>query len=398
MQTSTAPDSATPNPATPGTPTTTAPAPKKKYFFFKRIFASVRFLLFYVVLAGIAMEALPIKDFILSKAASPWLLVGVIPLFLVLGIFFIFPSRKDSSGVGFVFDIEALIVVVSGLATVIVAGTVALITLAAPTILILGLILSAIYSFYFYRIIKQALYIRTENEKMTERYGELLEVDREKSNFITVTSHQLRTPLTEIRWSLEALLLKKLDSESHQIVQKSSTGINRLVGIVNDMMSAGAVAAVLEKSSFPITPLIETAIQELSALASQKQVQVSFSRPPDDITIQADRDKIKLIVKNIIDNAIRYSPKKSVEISVSTEGENVNIKIKDMGEGIPSEEYDTIFKKFFRGKRALLLEPDGSGVGLYTAQSVIKKHGGKISFVSSPGQGTTFIITLPKEQ
>lgn len=381
----------------PAAPSTAAPAPKKKYSFFKRIFASVRFLLFYIVLAGIALETLPIKDFLFSSSATPWLFVGVIPLLMVLGIFFIFPARRDSSKVEFIFDIESLIVVVSGLATVIAAGTITLITLAAPTVLILGLILAAIYSFYFYRIIRQALLIRAENEKMTEQYGELLEVDREKSNFITVTSHQLRTPLTEIRWSLESLLLKKLDTDSHQAIQKASNGINRLIGIVNDMMSAGTVAAVLEKSSFPLTPLIDTVVQELTNLANKKEVQVSFSRPPDEITLNGDREKIKLIVKNIIDNAIRYSPKKTVEITVSTEGKNVNIKIKDTGEGIPPEEYDTIFKKFFRGKQALKLEPDGSGVGLYTAQSIAKKHDGKISFVSSPGQGTTFIVTLPKE-
>jgi len=110
----------------------------------------------------------------------------------------------------------------------------------------------------------------------------------------------------------------------------------------------------------------------------------------------ADQEKVGLVIQNLLENAIKYTPEEgTIQISLGQEKNNILFKIKDSGVGIPQDQQNRIFTKFFRGSNVMRLETDGSGLGLYTAKNIIDAHKGKIWFESQEGQGTTFYFTLP---
>ena len=144
--------------------------------------------------------------------------------------------------------------------------------------------------------------------------------------------------------------------------------------------------------------LIEEVIGELSRLAEEKTVLVSFTPLKSDVAVHANRDKLKIAVRNIIDNAIRYSPNGSVKVDLQIEGGQAKIRIEDTGIGISQDDYGSIFSRFFRGENAIKLQPDGTGMGLYTAKNLIEEEGGAITFFSNKNKGSIFIINFPFEE
>lgn len=256
-----------------------------------------------------------------------------------------------------------------------------------------------IYTFYINRIIRETLLQKYEKEETKRKYGELLEIDRAKSDFIAITSHQLRTPLTEVKWALSSIEEKqKLSAEAHSNIEKSKASIDRLVNIVNKMLVAPSLErpeAIFKKEAVYVKKLIEEIAEELAGFAKGKNVEVALVPLQSDLTIRADREKIKIALGNIIDNAIRYSPGKRVTVSSRKEGNEAIITVEDTGMGISPQDKDRIFTKFFRGKNAALLEPNETGIGLFISKTIVDKHGGTISFVSTLDQGTTFTVSLP---
>lgn len=299
------------------------------------------------------------------------------------------------------FDLEATAAVAIGLVTI---GLLALLTLSAadgpPGSVSLGLFLIAyvgLYTFYIYRIIKETLRQKYEKEQTKRKYGELLEIDKAKTDFITVTSHQLRTPLTETRWALDSIAKKaEIPEEMRSIVERGRQSVERLISIVNEMLKVPVLEhpeTELKKERILLHELLKEIAEEFRGLAQQKRVSLSLST--EKIEVAADREKIKVAIENIVDNAIRYSPGKTVSVSASRDNESAIIVVRDSGIGISPENQDRLFTKFFRGKNAVLLEPNESGIGLFIAKTIVEKHFGSIQFSSVLGQGTTFTITLP---
>ncbi|MBI2637306.1 MAG: HAMP domain-containing histidine kinase [Candidatus Sungbacteria bacterium] len=257
-----------------------------------------------------------------------------------------------------------------------------------------------IYAYTIFRIIKDTLNSQEENELIRKQYGQLLKIDREKSDFITITSHQLRTPLTAIRWALdEASQAPELADATRTSIQEGLDNISRLTKVVDEMFKAqeleNQAQTPLKKEPLNITALIEEIIDGAQPLMKEKGVSLTFNRPDRELMGFGDREKLKTAIKVVIDNAVRYSPNGTAVVSLRTESSHANIRVEDSGIGITAEEASFIFTRFFRGKNALLVQPDGSGIGLYTARNIIERHGGDISFFSQPNKGTIFIISLP---
>jgi len=233
------------------------------------------------------------------------------------------------------------------------------------------------------------------------------EVDRMKTEFVSLASHQLRTPLTSIKWYAELLLTdeakNKLEGEKKDFVQEIHNGNERMINLVNDLLNVSRIETgnkfVIEKKDTDIVEIITQAIQEQEVLAKQKNIQiVCENKPQGTVIISADGEKIKQVFQNFISNAVKYSSEGSVITIGCSEDKDTHIfSVKDQGVGIPKDQQDRIFEKFFRASNVLLTEAEGTGLGLYIAKSIIEGHGGKIWFESEEKKGTTFYISLPKK-
>ncbi|MBI2121861.1 MAG: HAMP domain-containing histidine kinase [Candidatus Sungbacteria bacterium] len=364
----------------------------------KRFWALLRLIIFGGIIIISAATLLPIGELINSLSA-PFLIGGFLITIMVLGGVAFLIMAPGNSAISSSLDIESIAVVVLGMLSLVALFIITLFAESSSPVTIFGLILMAIYTIYVYRLLHETNRGRQANETLRQKYGELLQFDKEKSDFITVTSHQLRTPLTEVRWALDSALMDKaLPENSRFILQKCKQSVARLAGIVDDMFRARAFELTdsqLKKVPVDATSLIREILEGLELLSHQKETDVLFEPPETAVTFDADRAKIRIALENVIDNAIRYSPKGRVRITLRAEAKNAIARVEDSGIGIPPTEQNMIFTKFFRAKNALLLQPDGSGIGLYAAKTIVERHGGSVNFVSEPGKGTIFLITLP---
>ena len=255
----------------------------------------------------------------------------------------------------------------------------------------------------------RALYAKDLELKIAQK--QLATLEQAKSKFISVTTHQLRTPLSAIKWTFNMMLsgqLGQIDEEQKKFLQKGYESIQRMITIVNNLLNVDNIDALRSDYSFTtvqIEDMIESISFEFTAQLESKEIQFRIIKPNNPLPpISVDPTKIRMVIENLLDNAIKYTPKKgSVVVTIKDDrlnsvNPNVEIEVKDSGIGIPQEEQDKIFHKFFRATNAVSLEPDGSGIGLYISKDIVKKHNGSIWFESIPSKGTSFHFTLPLSQ
>ena len=224
---------------------------------------------------------------------------------------------------------------------------------------------------------------------------------RSKSEFITVASHQLRTPLTGASWALEGLEKETLTPEQKELADTAAGAVTRLLKVVNDLLDI----AKIEEGKFgyqfqeiSIISFLEEQLSGADPIAKQYQVKVYFEKPQEDIKITADPAKLGLALSNLLDNAIKYNiPNGEVTVKVAKipNKQYIEITIKDTGIGIPSDAIESVFKKFYRGENATKIAVEGSGLGMYIAKNIVKRHGGDIKAESTLNRGTTISIILP---
>jgi len=225
-----------------------------------------------------------------------------------------------------------------------------------------------------------------------------------KTDFVTVAAHQLRTPTSAIKWSLQVLLeedLGKLNKEQKKVLEKTYETNEKVIHLVNDLLNVAEIeeGKYLSKMVlFNIEELVQEIIKDLKEQITEKKISLILEKPEEQLPqIMLDVEKMKIAIKNILDNAIKYTLSKGkVLVSLKRESEkNIIIQIQDTGVGIPFEEQDKIFTKFFRGSNIKKIDTEGTGLGLYIAKNIIEAHKGSIWFESEEGRGTTFYITLP---
>lgn len=227
------------------------------------------------------------------------------------------------------------------------------------------------------------------------------QLDALNSSFVSTASHQIRTPLTGIRWGLEELLsIPGLNDEAKELISKSLAGTERLSRLVTDLMNVTRVEdtkAGYEFVNSDLTEIVKKVLNEVEMLPFYSERDIVFVEP-DHIfpTVRIDVEKFSLAFRNLIDNAIQYTNKNGqIRISLRHSGNFLVLHIKDDGIGIRKEDQDLLFSRFYRAKNAVIHRPDGTGLGLYIAKQVINQHGGRLSFDSEEGKGTTFMIHLP---
>ena len=228
------------------------------------------------------------------------------------------------------------------------------------------------------------------------------DISRVKSDFISTAAHQFRTPLTGIRWALEALEKEPLTESQKALVQSAVDKSHDLVSIVGTLLDISAIESGKYKYTFvplDVTALLEGLVKDFSPLAQTNQVSVFFAHEAETIVppARADVERIKWVLNNLIENALTYTPSGgTVRISVEAAEQRIFIRVKDTGIGILGEDRANIFERFYRAQNAITKQNKGNGLGLYIARTIATDHGGDLNFIpNQEGPGTTFILSLP---
>jgi signal transduction histidine kinase len=240
---------------------------------------------------------------------------------------------------------------------------------------------------------------------ITQSFERLIEAARMKAEFVSIVSHQLRAPLTNLKWAVDFLVLKK-DARPEQrdsYFQMVKENTLRMRELVDDLLTVARLEQgrlPLHKKTFSLDKLVESIVGEFQAILQASNIQLILEGKDSIPEVFSDASRIRHIIANFLDNAIRYTKKsgaaeKKIIIRYSIQGAFVRFEIQDNGIGIPQEEQKYIFQKFFRSSNATYHDTQGSGLGLHIAASIIKKGGGMIGFQSEEQKGSTFWFTVP---
>ncbi|OGI26293.1 MAG: hypothetical protein A3J76_04665 [Candidatus Moranbacteria bacterium RBG_13_45_13] len=254
----------------------------------------------------------------------------------------------------------------------------------------------------FDKITRQLVRRELEVDRANQRLAEL---DAAKSDFISVAAHQLRTPLTGIKWSYTALLDKDtgpLNPDQKEIAEKGLAAIDQSIGLINDLLNVahleeGKLDFDFKRQS--IVPVAQKAFAGIKLLAEEKNITISSKIPETGFPeINMDAEKMGLVLANLLDNAVKYTPAGGrIEFGIGQDQGLIKIVIQDSGIGIPKNQKGRLFTKFFRADNATGVQTSGTGLGLYMVKNIVERHGGKIAVNSIEGQGATFIITIPEQ-
>lgn len=234
--------------------------------------------------------------------------------------------------------------------------------------------------------------------------AKVLEQSREE--FFSIASHELRTPLTAIRGNASMLLdyysEKLVDPDMHQMVEDMLTSSVRLIRIVNDFLDVSRLEQKrmqFHSEKFDVAQLVQNSVEELLGVAQARSLSLEFAPVSEKIEAYADPARVKQVLMNLVGNAVNYTQKGGVVISVTRAGQFVNIAVKDTGIGIPRDQYALLFRKFQQvGEKIHSRDVMSTGLGLYISKLMVEGMGGEIGLVQSvPGEGSTFALTLPVE-
>jgi len=230
-------------------------------------------------------------------------------------------------------------------------------------------------------------------------------IERLKTEFVSLAAHQLRTPLSAIKWTLRMLMegdLGEITDEQRDYVDKTAQSTERMIGLINDLLNVTRIEEgryLYNPIPLPLEPLIQSVIDNYEEEIQRKNIKLEFSKPSENPpSIRVDEEKIKLALQNIIDNAVRYTPSDGevkVSLKYDKSKKEIEVSVKDSGIGIPKDQQQRVFSKFFRGDNAIRMKTEGTGLGLFISKHIIEAHGGKIWFESEEGKGTAFYFTLP---
>lgn len=242
-------------------------------------------------------------------------------------------------------------------------------------------------------------------KKLQKAYQELQKLDKAKTEFISIASHQLRTPLTAIKGYVSLLLegsYGKIPQKAKKPLENIAKTNEQLVNLVNNLLDISRIESgktVLEFKKISIEKIIEEIISELRVEANKKGLYIKIKKPSFVPKIVGDPQKIKQVFLNLIDNAIKYTFKGGVVVSIEPSESKILVKVMDTGIGIEKKDFPSLFETFKRGKGGAKAWTGGAGIGVYVAKKFVDAHHGKI-WAESKGKnkGTTFYVELPITQ
>lgn len=230
----------------------------------------------------------------------------------------------------------------------------------------------------------------------------LAKVNKFKSEFISIVSHQLKTPLTGISWDMEFLMSKHsegLNDKQREILKSIETSNVIMAKMVNDLLDVARIDQnnfFTRKDEIDIVSVAKKVIEKNKALTLKNKINIDLLVDDNMPKIIGDEKRTEVVLDNFISNAIKYNKENGkVIIKVQKDNRRAIISVKDTGIGIPENEQDRVFEKFYRSKEATTRETGGTGLGLYIAKNIIERSEGKVWFRSVENEGTEFHFSLP---
>jgi signal transduction histidine kinase len=255
---------------------------------------------------------------------------------------------------------------------------------------------------FYYQEYTQKQEALSAKERLTEINGRLQALDKQKTDFLNAASHQLRTPLSIIHWSLSIIVEEaphlNLPKDQLELLQESLKSTKRMVDLVNDLLDVSRIEqgrSDLSWAKSNFATVCEQLVAALQPLAQNKNLGLTYKKIGEVADSFLDERRFYQVVNNFVDNAIKYTAQGSVEVTCEQKGTDVEIRVSDTGIGMTDEERKVLFTRFSRGAEAQKMFPNGSGLGMFVAQTILHQHGGEISVESLQGKGTTFILTVP---
>jgi PAS domain S-box-containing protein len=230
--------------------------------------------------------------------------------------------------------------------------------------------------------------------------SERKKAEKMKSDFVSFVTHQLRTPLSGIKWMLE-LASGEIENpeEMRSFVQDARASTDRLIRLVNDLLDVSRLergTLQLNYSQVDLAELTRSVLGEISPLMQEKGQNVSVQIGDDMAPVWADAQMLRQVVLNLISNAMKYTPREGkIKIAVRGAGNGLRWEVTDTGIGIPKSDLGKLFEKFYRAENAQVVETEGTGLGLYLVRLMVEQFGGKVWCTSEEGAGSTFAFTLP---
>ncbi|HOZ56031.1 MAG: Non-motile and phage-resistance protein [Parcubacteria group bacterium ADurb.Bin316] len=254
---------------------------------------------------------------------------------------------------------------------------------------------------------KFTIKLEKEVEKATKELKDanekLKKLDESKSEFISIASHQLRTPLTVVKGYVSMILegsFGKISATQRDSLDKVYQSNERLIHLVENLLNLSRIESgrlQFKYETMNLETVVDSVFEELTSKAKEKKLKFEYKKPAKPLPkVVIDQEKIRQVIMNLIDNSIKYTAKGSVTVSVKKEADNIEFCVSDTGMGVDPDDIPHLFQKFQRGTGTFLVHTEGTGLGLYVAREMIEQHKGKI-WVESKGKnkGSKFIFTIP---
>jgi len=249
--------------------------------------------------------------------------------------------------------------------------------------------------------------LKTAKDELNKAYENLKVLNKLKDEFLSVASHELRTPMTIVKsylWMLEKQKAGKLNNEQLRYLEKALEGTQRMIALINDMLDISRFEqkkVTFDLRQLDLCEIIKDTLVSFEIEAKQKGIYIDISNACKDVFVDADETKLRDVLNNLIGNAIKFTKQGGVKIGVEDEDEFVKIWIQDTGSGIIPEDTEKLFHKFARIDNSYTIASDagGTGLGLYIVKLYIEGMGGRVGVWSEGlGKGSTFWFTLPKDK
>ncbi|MEK7519575.1 MAG: HAMP domain-containing sensor histidine kinase [Patescibacteria group bacterium] len=237
---------------------------------------------------------------------------------------------------------------------------------------------------------------------ITQGFERLAEASRLKSEFVSVVSHQIRSPLTNLNWTLDLLMsgnLGKVEEKQAEYFKILKENSGRMGELVDDLLIVSRLETtklLIKKEETSLSDITQELIKQFTVFSQASNVEIIFNPSSDVPKIFTDPSQVKVAIENLLDNAIRYTKGGGrITMTLSKKDNKIFFEIEDSGLGIPKEDQKFIFQKFFRSNNARKHQTQGSGLGLYISKSIVERLGGQIGLRSQEGKGSTFWFVLP---
>ena len=240
----------------------------------------------------------------------------------------------------------------------------------------------------------------TALEREQEAVQRLKQLDAAKDHFVSTVSHELRTPVTSIVGYAEILLDDETDPMTEKILRTIARNGERLIGLCNDLLAIQAMDvrdADTGHRRVEVPELLSQLESAVRAGTRGRDLELSFETCPDGVAVMGEPDQLDRMLANLLSNAVKFTPDGGrVSLGVETEPDWVHVSVSDTGIGIPPEDRDQLFQRFFRSRNVAELQIQGTGLGLSIVASIVESHGGTIDVDSALGEGTRFTVHLPR--